>query len=168
MIEEFQTTGRNDLGQDVAVFDAPDLSPTQITEHCAGQIANAIESTGLVEVVETMANMVNQVHFQCRVKDSNAREVAHSMVHPLIRLGCENEAYDFFLGKQFLEKKGKIVFAWIFSFSASDIQGMTRDVIDAIDHLNGNAKKEVLETPLMGSGTPMSAGQGSRGARPLK
>jgi hypothetical protein len=162
------TTGKNEVGQVVSAFDAPDLSPEEMTEHAAGVIATALEATGLVEIRETQANMVNQVHLLCRVKEENARAVAHKMVFSILRSLAHDEQVEAFLGKQFLLKSDKLAYAWVFSFAGEDLNHMMHIVCDAIELAIPRKKVDVLEAPLMGPGTPQSVGPGSRGAAKIR
>ena len=158
------TTGTNEVGQDVSVFDAPNLSPEQHTEHTAGVLARAFEQTRLVEVVEVKANLVNQVHLLCRVKKEAERELVHTVVTRILARLEHNERVEAFIGKEFMLKRGKVIYAWVFSFASDDVREMAHAVCDAIDE--ARPRTEVLESPLMGSGTPQSS-SGGRGAAPV-
>lgn len=164
----FQAKGKTDEGQDLSTFDPPELSKEQYTEHAAGVIANALEATKLVVVREVKANLVNQVHLLCRVKESDAREVANKLVCLLLKRCEGSEKIEAFMGKQFLLVNGKMAYAWVFSFACEDLKYLMQVVCDTIEEALPRKRVEVLESPLMGSGTPQSSGPGSRGASPLK
>jgi hypothetical protein len=164
----FQAKGKTDEGQDLSVFEAPEITAQEYTEHTAGVIANFLEATGLVEVREIQANLVNQVHLLCRVKDANARTVAQKLVKAILVRAEVDGKIEAFIGKQFILKDGKLLYAWVFSFACEDLKRMAQVVCDAIEEAVPKRKIEVVESPLMGPGTPRSYGPGSRGASPLK
>lgn len=163
----FDTDGVNDVGQDIHDFDAPELSPEHLTEHYAGIIASALTKTGLVEVREIQANLVNQVHILARVQEKHARQVAQVLIRSILFKTLKTDI-DSFCGKQFLVKDNDVVYAWVFSFGGKDVQYMARVVCEAIEEAVPQKRLEVLEAPLMGPGTPRSAGPGSRGAAPIR
>ena len=169
-----KSDGRTELGQDVNAFAAPDLSPEDLTQHTANLIANALDATGLIEVREIQANLVNQVHILARVQARNAREAANKIVDTVIMRTDDDPSIEAFLGKQYLRKKKqgqprkKLCFAWVFSFGSKDLHHMVTVVCNAIEESTPRKRLDVLESPLMGPGTPISTGPGSRGARPVK
>lgn len=164
----FESSGRTELGQSVDDFDAPDLTPEEVTEHYAGVVANILEGTNLIEVREIQANMVNQIHLLARVKEKDARTVAQLVVKSIL-FAVEASDVDAFIGKQYLIKEGDLVYAWVFSFThPSNIKKVADVVSAAIDKAIPTKKVDVLEAPLLGSGPPQSTGVGIKGARPVR
>jgi hypothetical protein len=168
------TDGKTESGQDISVFDAPDLTPEEMTKHTAGIIANALEETGLIEVREVQVNMVNQVHLLARVQAKHASTVAQKVVDTLLIRTDDDPEIDAFFGKQYIRKmdeetkRKKLAFAWVFSFASKDLRYMAQVVCDAIEEAVPRKKLDVLEAPLLGPGTPQSTGPGSKGARPVR
>lgn len=163
----FNSDGRTELGQSVDNFNAPDLTPEEMTEHYGNVIARALEGTGLIEVREVQANLVNQVHIMARVKEKNARVVAQKVISALLQR-TEPTDIECFCGKQYLWVEGRLVYAWVFGFGSPDIKRMAQIVCDTIEVAVPPKRVEVLEAPLMGPGTPQSSGPGSRGAAPVR
>ena len=156
---------RTELGQDVSKFSEPEMSPEQKTAHYAQIAAAALERTGVIEIVEVSANLVNQIHIMGRVKQEHERKVAHEIVNRVLLRAEQNpETLECFLGKQFLRKNGKLCYAWVFSYGSKNIVEATHLFCDSVTEVS--PKREVLEAPLMGAGTPQSSG-GGKGARPV-
>ena len=160
-----KTTGTNPSGQDVTGFSRPDLSTEEQTGHVAGIVARILEATRLVEVVESSANLVNQVHLLCRVKAENEKKLVNTVVSALLTQEARTEDLDCHVGKQFLLRNGNVKYGWVFSFGAPDLNTITDSIAEALDQFI--PKQEVLETPLLGHGTQPSSGPGARGAKPV-
>lgn len=164
----FEIEGTTELDQDVSSFEAPDLTPEQMTEHYANMVAQSLAQTGLIEVREVQANLVNQLHILCRVKEKNARQVAQKLVKDLLRRTEASTDVEAFICKQYLLRDNDVVYAWVFSFGGPDVRRVAQIVCETIDASIPRKKVEVLEAPLMGTGTPASSGPGSKGAAPLR
>ena len=158
------------------MVDMEDVPPEKLTEHVAGQIANALEATNLLQIREIQANQVGQVHIILRVPTENEFEVAQKIVDSLLIEIDDKQDPDIkvFLGKQYLRKfdekigKKRLAYAWVFSFSAQDLRRMSRVVCEVIEQSIPVSKLDIMEAPLLGQGAPLSTGPGVRGARPLK
>ena len=161
----FASNGVTDVGDPVSAFDAPDLSPEDYAEHTAQLMAKILENTGLTEIVEVHAS-VGQVHLLGRVKAENEKKFVDTVVkNALVAMekGCDG-----FIGKQFMIRKGKVVYGWVFSFGSQDLRAAACAISDALEVLI--PKREIMETPLVGKGAPQSGGRGSgrRGAHPVR
>jgi hypothetical protein len=152
--------GVTDLGQDVDTFKKPNLSPEDEARHYAGLLASTLESSGLVEVVETKVS-VGQIHFMCRVQKKNEKEFAHSVLHPVLL--AARGSFDLFTGKQFFIKKDtdEMVFGWAFCVGAMDMGETVRTIGTILEVATPQVL--VTEAPLMGPSTPAgSVGPGGR------
>jgi len=160
-----RTNSVSEAGQDVASFDAPDLSPQDHAEHTANLVARAFESTELFEVIEVKAG-VGQFHLMGRVEQTDERRFVRLIVGPCLR-ATSNGKCDTFIGKQFLLKNDRTRYAWVFSFASNDLLAAAHSICDAIEPATQHL--EVTESPLMGPGTPQSGGQisGRKGASPI-
>jgi hypothetical protein len=158
--------GVTDLGQNVDAFEKPNLSPEDEGKHYADLLASAMESTGLVEIVETKVS-VGQIHFMCRVQKKNEKEFAYSVLKPTLL--AARGSFDLFTGKQFFIKKGtdEMVFGWVFAVGSMDLTEAVRTISTILEVAAPQVM--VTEAPLMGPPTPSgSVGKGGRkGAAPL-
>ena len=151
--------------QDVSGYEAPEISPKEVTEHLAQRVAAALEQTGLIEIVKVQANLVNQIHIMARVHLKDERKVANEVIYNILRRTegvCKQH-----MGKQFLLKNERMAYALVFSFGSDDIRKAAHAVCDAITEVM--PPMEVIESPLMGGGTPQSGGRksGKKGAAPV-
>lgn len=162
---EFQRTGRNESDQDISEFDAPDLSAQDFAEHTANATANAFAATKMFEVVEVKA-AVGQVHLLGRVKKDFDKAFVEKVIDPVLRALDRTDGCEGHLCKQFLLKDGVTKFAWTISFAANDLRSAAHAVCDAI--APAIPKIEVMESPLMGPGTPVGSKGGRKGAAPVR
>jgi hypothetical protein len=159
----------NDLGQAIDGFTAPDLSPAEYADHYAKSVANGLEATQLCEVVEIKA-AVGQMHFMCRVKKECERDFVHGPIKTML-FRLENICEVFF-GKEFFLKDDHMVYAWVLSFGADDLEPVLRAISEALAEIG--PKLVVTEAPLLGPGTPTGSlgrgagASGSKGAQPIR
>ena len=163
---EFQAQGMNEVGQDIAEFKEPDLSPQDQAEHTAQRTAAAYESTNLIEIVEVKA-APGQVHLLGRVQRANEKTFMEQVVLPTLKAMSGDEA-DGHLCKQFFLKNGSLRYGWVISFASNNLKATAYKIAEAIEP--AIPRLEVTEAPLRGPGTPQSGGQtsGRRGAAPVK
>lgn len=154
-----------DLGQSVHDFDPDNVSPQEYAEHLGGIVANTLENTRLVEIVEVSA-AAGQVHLLGRVKQENERTLVHEVIDSILRQA--DDIGELFIGKQYFLRDKKLVYGWVFSYGANDLKEATRMVCDAINE--AVPPMEVLESPLVGPGTPAGSigGRGAKGASPVR
>lgn len=157
-------------------FRAPELSDEEMYEHYGNAIANGLEATKLVKVVEVKASSARKrFDFLCRVKGENEKDFVHGPLRAIL-FHCDGIC-DSFLGKELLlkvdekTKKKKMVYGWVISLSGKDPEAIVRAVGEALESVA--PRLEVTESPLMGPGTPqgsvMGSGQsGSKGASSVK
>lgn len=151
-------------------YDAPDISPEEYAEHTANQVANALASTTMFGVVEVAAGIA-QIHVMGRVKAEHERRFVDDVVKPILGVMEKSEACNGFVGKQFLLKEDVVKYAWVISFASNDLRQSAFDICKAFQA--SIPRKEVVESPLMGPGTPsgrVGAGRnqpGSKGAAPV-
>lgn len=164
---EFHTNGRNESGQAVSEFDAPELSAREFAEHTAKQTASAVQATQIFEVVEVKAN-VGQVHILGRVKKDADAQFVDKVVTPILRAIRDTDGCEGHLCKQFLLKNEATKFAWTISFAANDLREAAHAVVDAIKP--AIPRVEVMESPLRGPSTPQGAQgkSGRKGASPVR
>jgi len=164
--EMFNRRGVTDVGDPVGAFEAPDLSPEDYAEHTAQTMAKILESTGLFETVEVHAS-VGQIHLLGRVQTSNEKKFVDSVVKQAL-LAMEKTC-DGFIGKQYMIRRGKVLYGWCFSFGAEDLKGAARNIAEAIEAM-APPRREIVEVPLVGPPPPQSGGRGSgkRGAHPVR
>ncbi len=91
----------NELGQAVGGFAAPDLTKAEYDDHFAKAIANGLEATRLVEVVE-VTSAVGQAHLMCRVRAGDEREFVHGPITSMARRMAG--VAETFFGKEFFLK----------------------------------------------------------------
>lgn len=170
MTDTFQTDGRNDSGQDVNQFSAPELSPQEYADHTAQTMARILESTGLIVVREVNANP-GQVHLLGRVKAEDERMFVEQIVRP--SLVCMDAGdCDGFIGKQYFlrgEGKGtKVMYGWIYSFGSKNLSEAATTLAAALE--TAVPSLIVTESPLLGAAAPQSGGRatGRKGASPVK
>jgi len=156
---DFTSTGKNEVGQDISDFDAPDISPQGEAEHIAQLIAGALEKTSLVEVAEVRA-VAGQVHILARVKKENERAVVHQLAKTI--LVRTRDICDSHIGKNYFLKGNKMVYGWAFSFGSNDLKNAAHAICGAIDEVS--PRMEVLEAPLLGPGTPSGGVNVGKGA----
>lgn len=158
-MDSWSTSGTNDVGQDVNEFDALEVSPGEDAEHVAGIIANALEKSGWVEIVD-VKSAVGQVHLLGRVKPENERNVVHRLMENVLAKSdgkCET-----FFGKSYFRDSGKMKYGWAFSFASNNLREAAHAVTDAIAEVV--PRIEVMEAPLLGPSTPSGSVGGSKGA----
>lgn len=159
---------KTELDQDLEDFEAPDIAPEDIAEHCAGILTRLVESTGIAEVVDTKA-AVGQIHVMCRVKMENEKRLANGFLEPVLL--ATRGVCDVFLGKQFFLKENTdtMVYAWTFGFGSDDLVSVLKLIEVVVDDMRPSTK-EVTEVPLMGPGSPQGfVGKGGKkGAAPLR
>jgi len=161
MSDDFDTDGMNESGQDVGAFDAPDLSTQDYADHTAKMTANALEATGLIEIVEVRAGP-GQVHLLGRVKKDNERAYVEHVVDPSLE-AMEDEEVDGHICKQFFRRNGRKKYGWTFSFAAEDLRAAANTICNSF--ASQAPRFEVTESPLQGPGTPQgSVGAGGQGA----
>jgi len=155
---------------DLDTYEPPELSPEEYAQHTANMVANALEATKMFEVVEVKSG-IGQVHVLGRVKRERERVFTQKVVHPVLVVMEADRDCNGFIGKQFLMKGGKafhhMKYAWVFSFASNDLRGAASKVCRAFEP--AVPRVEVVESPLMGPGTPQSGGQstGRKGASPI-
>lgn len=167
MSDTFETNGVNDLGQDVGTFEAPDLKDQDFADHTAKMTANALEATGLIEIVEVRAG-VGQVHLLGRVKKNNERAYVERVVDPALE-AMEKSKVDGHICKQFFRRNGKKKYGWTFSFAAENLSEAAGVICNSFGMLA--PKFEVTEAPLTGPGTPhgsLPGGGGRKGASEVR
>jgi len=168
----FQANGTNDLGQAVGDFEAPALSDSDYAEHTAKMMANALEATRLIEIVEVMAGP-GQVHLLGRVKKDNEREFMERVGWPALEVSWDNSIKTHVGTQYFLRKsKDKRRYGWVFSFAHTDLRGAANLICQSFA---GVAPRfEVAEAPLRGPGTPQGMvtsggkGAGKKGASAVR
>ncbi len=171
MDDEFFSEGKNDAGQDVSDFEAPDIGPEEFAEHMSSLIANALSHTKMFEVVET-AHGIGQVHVLGRVKRKYERKFLDEVVEPILRIMENSETCNGFIGKQFLLKEDVVKYAWVISYASNDLRESTYTICRSFEA--AIPRREVTESPLMGPGTPTGKvgashdQAGVRGATPVQ
>ena len=158
------TAGLTDTGQPVDAFKAPQLGDDDYADHTAKMMANALEVTRLIEVVEVQAG-VGKVHLLGRVKMENERVFMDKVVDPILDAFFDCNA-DGFVGKQFFKKKkgGPKKYGWVISFGSENLRDVANTICMAVEE--SVPRLEVMEAPLVGPSTPQSGGQrsGRKGA----
>jgi len=171
MDNDFFAEGKNESGQDVSEFGAPEIGPEEFAEHMSNLTARALGDTKMFEVVET-AHGIGQIHVMGRVKREHERKFLEDVVHPILQVMDSSETCNGFIGKQFLLKEGVVKYAWVISYASNDLRESTYDICRAFEQVI--PRREVTESPLMGPGTPagkVGAGRGqagSKGATPVR
>lgn len=160
MDNEFISQGVTEAGQEVSEFDAPDITPEDFAEHMANLLAKALSDTKMFGVVET-AHGIAQVHVMGRVKREHERRFLDEVVHPILQVMEGNEDCTGFIGKQFILKDSEVRYAWVISFASNDLKQSTYDVCRSFE--KAIPRREVLEAPLVGPGTPTGAVGNARG-----
>ena len=166
---EFLEQEVEDLEDEGADYESPDLSPQDYAERAANIMAQAFQRTGLVEIAQTKA-AVGQIHLLGRVKDE--KSFVDNAVFPVLEaIDDECEA---FIGIQYFLKEGAVTnmpprrrYGWVISFSSPDMDKTLRDVCGVLDDLY--QKNELMEMPLVGKAAPQSGGSrsGRKGAAPV-
>ena len=172
MDHEFDTDNLNDAGQDVDGFKAPDISAEEFAEHMANMFANALTATKLFEVVEVKAG-VGQVHIMGRVKNDKERLFMERVGNAVLDVQLDHaDICTVFLGKQMIRKELSLKsrttkFAWVLSYASNDLRQATNLICRSFEQ--SVPKLEVMESPLMGPGSPQSGGRGTgrKGASPV-
>lgn len=159
----------NESGQNVAEFEAPEISPEEFADHMASIMANALTSTKMFEVVEVQSG-IGQVHILGRVKKEKERPFIPNVVRPILKVMKHSDNCNGFVGKQFLLKdddEDEVRFAWVVSFSSNDLRRAVTEIVQSFEAVL--PRLEVTEAPLLGPGTPQSGGRttGKRGASPV-
>jgi hypothetical protein len=165
---EFLGQEVDDLEDEGAEYESPDLSPQDYAERAADIMAQAFQKTGLIEVAQTKA-AVGQIHLLGRVKDE--KSFVDNAVFPVLEAvddDCES-----FIGIQYFLKEGAVSnsrrrrYGWVISFSSPDMDKTLRDVCGVLDDLY--QKNELMEVPLVGKAAPQSGGSrsGRKGAAPV-
>lgn len=141
--------------------DAPDseLSNEVVTDHYAGMLAAAINKTGLGEVVETQTAF-GQIHLLCRVAKEKQADWVHKIGYNML-LAKKEGGFELFFGNEYFLRNGALRYAWMISCGSKDVQDMVSRLCLSIDAVI--PRREVLEAPLLGPGTPQS-GNGKKGA----
>ena len=160
----FLTSGLTDTGQRVEEFQAPQLGDDDYADHTAKMTANALDATGLIEIVEVQAGP-GKVNLLGRVKQENERVYMDKVVDPILDAFFDCNA-DGFVGKQFFKRKkgGPKKYGWVISFGSESIRDAANMICQAIEE--SVPRLEVMEAPLVGPATPQSGGQrtGRKGA----
>jgi hypothetical protein len=135
----------------------------------SNSLARMMERTGLLKVVE-IKEAPGQSHLMCRVDPKNERELVRKVVEPILRASYKK--FDLFFGKQYFLKDGRdMVYAWVLSLGAEDLDGAVKAIGKVLELVLPDF--EVMEMPLSGPSAPrggvMVMGTGaSKGASPLR
>jgi hypothetical protein len=157
-----------------------------------------LASTGLAEVVETKWGP-NQVHLLFRVNKENEKKLVHgagtSILFACRPLGGSFFGKEYFIKDNALRygwvfsvdsvdlkravddieiaatlkppMEGLLRYGWVMTFASKDLKETARLVCEAIDSVV--PRYEVMESPLLGPGTPQGQGPGGRkGAAPIR
>jgi hypothetical protein len=156
--------------QDISMFEAPELSDEDYTEHSAGIIANALDRTGLVEIYEITVEKTNQFVLSARVKTESEKDFITKILRS-IQMKTYGQMETFFCQHYFIKelKGGKLqqVFSWKLAFGGIESRDAAKLVSEAIDDII--PKMEVMESPLLGPGTPQGVvGGKSKGASTIR
>ena len=137
-------------------------------EHYANMIANALEATGLITKVKEVKFAVGQMYFLCRVDKAAARRFVRGPGEGALRRfkgHCQ-----VFVGTQYFidEDTDELRFGWLVGFTFDPTE--LREVVEGIDAVLSKytSKIEVLESPLMGPGTPSGGPGRGKGAAPIR
>lgn len=163
----FRTEGKTDAGQSVDQFAAPPIGDSDLADHTAKMVANALEATRLIEIVEIHARP-GQVHLLGRVKKDDERPFMDKVVWPALEVMWD-EDIDGHVGKQFFLRNNKAQrkYGWVFSIANKDIRKAAQAICQSF--ASATKRFEVTEAPLQGPGTPVGSvnlgrGSGRRGA----
>jgi hypothetical protein len=146
------------------------MSPKDVAEHYAGLFANALESTGLIDVVEIKAAR-NQAHVLARVKREHERQMVHGPLYAM-QLATIGRPIELFTGKVFFVKpndpKRKLKYAWTFTVAAEDLPEAVNLLTDAVDLRDEDERLDIMEAPMPGKPQPQgdvwqSGGAGTKG-----
>lgn len=149
------------------------MSPIEVAEALANIMAERLESTGLIQVVERQFH-IKQIHLLCRVRQENERLVVHGPIDVMAE--CSDDfpelKAELFFGKTYFRKGGKLRYGWVFSFGSDDVVKLIEEMCDSLVETR-RGKIDVMEAVLVGSPTPQgsvvgSSGGGTKGASPLR
>ena len=151
------------------------LSPIEEAEELASIMEKRLETTGLIQVVETQFH-IKQVHLLCRVRQENERLVVHGPIEAMTECADDFPELkpELFFGKSYFRKGGKLRYGWVFSFGSDDLVKLIEEMCDSlVDVSSGKRRVEVMEAVLVGPPTPRgsvvgSSGGGTKGAAPLR
>lgn len=148
-----------------------ELSPIETSAYWAGIFKDALESTKLVEIVES-EHALNQIHLSGRVRSENEGKIVHGPISKMLDVVGPRGG---FFGKAYFKRKDQLRYAWVFSLASDDLEGLIKRILEALEEFIEVAPKiDIMESPLLGPSTPMgevSAGKpgpGKRGAVPLR
>ena len=164
MEAEFASSGMTDGNQDIRTFEAPDLTESDLAEHYAGALARALESTNYFEVIEVFADN-GEVHITGRVKRDNEKQFLQKCVKEMLRIE-QTKICQMLIGKRYLLRSDSVLYAWSVAVSSKRLKEATHALCNCLDALQ--PRREIVESPLMGSASPQSGGQttGKKGAHP--
>lgn len=135
-------------------LDTTGLSPEEISAKYASVFAQALESTGLIQVVE-IKTMVQQFHILARLRNpKRERDLIYGPIEQMLRNGYDKGVL--FFGKEYLLKEGELAYAWVFSVGAEDFEDVIPTLCDTIAYRE-KPKLDVMEMPMLGKSTPMSS-----------
>jgi hypothetical protein len=135
-------------------LDITGLSPEEISAKYAAVFSEALESTGLVQVVE-IKTMVQQFHILARLKNpKRERDLIYGPIEQMLRNGQDRAVL--FFGKEYLLKDDNLVYGWVFSVGAEDFEDIIPVLCDTITYRE-KPKLDVMEMPMLGKPTPQSS-----------
>lgn len=146
-------------------------SPIEHAEQLARILADALESTGLIEIIEPKA-AVNTIHLMARVQRQHERDVIHTIARNMLQSVAAHE--EIYIGKSFFLRNGKMRYAWVFSVASDNLEDLVDVLVASIEESYDDHEEEatlkkvdVMEAPLLGPRTPQSSSYpGARGASP--
>lgn len=152
--------------EDQFPLDTSGMNPEEISAQYAAAFSEALESTGLVQVVE-IKTMVQQFHILARLKNpKRERDLIYGPIEQMLR-NCQDKGVLFF-GKEYLLKDGGLVYGWVFSVGAEDFEDVVPTLCDTVTYRE-KTKVDVMEMPMLGRSTPQSSdATGGRGWQPTR
>jgi hypothetical protein len=134
-----------------------ELTEEHFSEHVFGVIATELERTKLLQIAEKEHRDTGKFDYLCRVKGDQIRVFQHRLLEPLHRAAKGN--FEIYTAHEFFLKDDRWVQGWHLYFAGADSREMARIITSTIE--DNFPRPEVIESPLMGPGSPQSGGRGT-------
>jgi len=147
------------------------FGPMAISERLARRLTQALENTGLIEIVEPRA-AVGQIHLLARIRKEGEKAFLYGPGKLILSALKKFPRTDIFIGKSFFIRADDLRYAWVVSIGSDQLEECVELVVNALGAEFEPAPKRKLdlsETPLLGPAAPQSATRpGARGAAPVR